>query len=88
MEQILSLEKGLLKNIISNLLEEVIILNNQKVQEVGRFRAISFDGRSYEFIVYDEADEVYYTSGEQLHQSAYDTEYNFSTDRVFINDFV
>ena len=48
MEQILSLEKGLLKNIISNLLEEVIILNNQKVQEVGRFQAISFDGRSYE----------------------------------------
>ena len=43
---------------------------------------------SYEFIVYDEADEVYYTSGEQLHQSAYDTEYNFSTDRVFINDFI
>ena len=43
---------------------------------------------SYEFIVYDEADEVYYTTGEQLHQSAYDTEYNFSVDRVFINDFI
>ena len=28
-------------------------MNNQKVQEVGRFQAISFDGRSYEFIVYD-----------------------------------
>lgn len=43
---------------------------------------------SYEFIVYDENDEVYYTTGEQLHQSSYDTEYNFSIDKTFINDFV
>ena len=43
---------------------------------------------SYEFIVYDENDEIYYTTGEQLHQSSYDTEYNFSADKVFINDFV
>lgn len=43
---------------------------------------------SYEFIVYDENDEIYYTTGEQLHQSAYDTEYDFSADRVLINDFI
>ena len=43
---------------------------------------------SYEFIVYDENDDVYYTTGELLHQSAYDTNYDFSIDRVLINDFI
>lgn len=43
---------------------------------------------SYEFIVYDENEEVYYTTGEKLHQSSYDTDYSFSIDKIFINDFV
>ena len=43
---------------------------------------------TYEFVVYDENDEVYFTTGEKLHQTAYDTEYSFSVDRVLINDFI
>ena len=43
---------------------------------------------SYEFIVYDDDDNLYYTTGEKLHQSAYDTEYNFSIDKTTINDYV
>ena len=43
---------------------------------------------SYEFVVYDENNEIYFTTGQKLHQTAYDTEYNFSVDRVLINDFI
>lgn len=43
---------------------------------------------SYQFDVYDENDEVYFTTGEKLHQSTYDTEYNFSIDKVLISDFI
>ena len=42
---------------------------------------------SYEFKIYDEQDNVFYTTGEKLHQSYYDTEYTSSIDRVTINDF-
>ena len=43
---------------------------------------------SYEFIIYNEDGEIFYTTGEKLHQSAYDTEYSFSVDKVLINDYV
>lgn len=43
---------------------------------------------SYEFCVYDDEDNLYYTTGEKLHQAAYDTEYSFSVDKVMINDYV
>ena len=42
---------------------------------------------SYEFKVYDENDEVFFTSGEKLHQAYYDTDYTSSIDRIIINDF-
>ena len=43
---------------------------------------------SYEFVIYNQNNEIYYTTGEQLHQSYYDTEYNGSIDKIFINDFI
>ena len=43
---------------------------------------------SYEFIVYDHTGEQVYTTNEQLHRSYYDTEYNFSVDKVTINNFI
>lgn len=42
---------------------------------------------SYELKVYDEEDNVYFTTGEKLHQSYYDTEYTSSIDRIILNDF-
>ena len=41
---------------------------------------------SYSFTIYNDKEEVYYTTGELLHQSVYDTEYNFSIDKVTVND--
>ena len=43
---------------------------------------------SYEFIIYNNLNEIYYTTGEKLHQTSYDTNYDFSTDKVFINSFI
>lgn len=43
---------------------------------------------SYEFVVYNENNEVYYSTGEKLHQTAYDTDYSFSVDKALINDYV
>ena len=43
---------------------------------------------SYEFIVYDENDNIYFSTGEKLHQTIYDINYNQSIDKVSINDFV
>ncbi len=43
---------------------------------------------SYEFIVYDHLDNVYYTTGEQLHKSYYDTKMDVSLDTVLLNDFM
>ena len=43
---------------------------------------------SYEFIVYDDFGNQCYTTGEQLHHSYYDTEYNFSIDKASINNFI
>ena len=43
---------------------------------------------SYSFQVFDENDEIYYDTGELLHNASYDTEYNYSIDRVSINAFV
>ena len=42
---------------------------------------------SYEFKIYDEQDNVFYTSGEKLHQAYYDVDYTSSLDRITINDF-
>ena len=42
---------------------------------------------SYEFKIYDEQDNIFYSSGEKLHQSSYDTEYTSSIDRIVVNDF-
>ena len=42
---------------------------------------------SYEFKVYDENENLYYTSGEKLHQAYYDTDYISSIDRIILNDF-
>ena len=42
---------------------------------------------SYEFKVYDEEDNVFFTTGEKLHQASYDTDYTSSIDRIVINDF-
>ena len=42
---------------------------------------------SYEFRIYDENDEIFYTSGEKLHQAYYDTDYVSSIDRITVNDF-
>ena len=42
---------------------------------------------SYEFVVYDEQDNVYYTTGEKLHQTYQDTDFSSSIDRVSLNDF-
>ena len=42
---------------------------------------------SYEFTVYDEDDNIYWTSGEQLHRTYQDTEYTSSIDRISLNDF-
>ena len=42
---------------------------------------------SYQFKVYDEQENVYYDSGERLHQAYYDTDYLSSLDRIILNDF-
>ena len=42
---------------------------------------------SYEFKIYDEHDNVFYDSGEKLHQAYYDVDYTSSIDRITINDF-
>ena len=42
---------------------------------------------SYEFKIYDEQDNVFYTTGEKLHQAYYDVDYTSSLDRITINDF-
>ena len=42
---------------------------------------------SYEFKIYDPQDNIFYTSGEKLHQSSYDVDYTSSIDRIQINDF-
>lgn len=43
---------------------------------------------SYEFVVYNGLGEVYYTTGEQLHKSYYDTKMDVSLDAVLLNDFM
>ena len=43
---------------------------------------------SYEFLVYTQDKELYYTTGEKLHQTSYDTSYTFSVDKITLNDFV
>ena len=42
---------------------------------------------SYEFIVYNDDDEIVYTTGEKLHQSSYDVDYTYSVDKAIIKDF-
>ena len=42
---------------------------------------------SYEFKVYDENENVFFTSGEILHKAYYDTDYISSIDRIVVNDF-
>ena len=43
---------------------------------------------SYSFQMFDENGDIYYDTGELLHNSSYDTEYGYSIDRVSINEFV
>lgn len=43
---------------------------------------------SYEFNVYDKDGNIYYTTGEQLHKSYYDTNNDISLDTVLLNDFM
>ena len=43
---------------------------------------------SYSFQIYDENGDIYYDTGELLHNASYDTDYNYSIDRVSINEFV
>jgi len=43
---------------------------------------------SYEFNVYDQDDNLYYTTKEQLHKSYYDTSMDLSFDTVLLNDFI
>lgn len=38
--------------------------------------------------MFDENGDIYYDTGELLHNSSYDTEYGYSIDRVSINEFV
>ena len=42
---------------------------------------------SYEFKVYDEEENIFFSSGEKLHQASYDTDYTYSLDRIVLNDF-
>ena len=43
---------------------------------------------SYEFMIYDDNNELYYTTGEQLHNHVYDTEYSRSIDSIQINNII
>lgn len=43
---------------------------------------------SYSFQIYDDNGDIYYDTGELLHNASYDTDYNYSVDRVSINEFV
>lgn len=43
---------------------------------------------SYSFQMFDENGDIYYDTGELLHNASYDTEYGYSIDRVSINEFV
>ena len=42
---------------------------------------------SYEFKIYDEEENIFFTSGEILHKAYYDTDYVSSVDRIIVNDF-
>ena len=42
---------------------------------------------SYEFNVYNDDNEIIYTTGEKLHQTSYDVDYSYSIDKAIVNDF-
>ena len=42
---------------------------------------------SYEFNVYNDDNEIIYTTGERLHQTSYDVDYTYSIDKAMVNDF-
>ena len=42
---------------------------------------------SYEFNVYNDDNEIIYTTGERLHQTSYDVDYSYSIDKAIVNDF-
>lgn len=42
---------------------------------------------SYQFDFYDEDDKLVYTTGEVIHNSSNDYDYNYSTDNITVNDF-
>jgi hypothetical protein len=43
---------------------------------------------SYSFSIYNSLNELYYTTGELIHNSSNDAEYGLSTDSLIINDFI
>ena len=43
---------------------------------------------SYSFSIYTNANDLYYTTGELIHNSVNDVEYEISTDSLIINDFI
>ena len=43
---------------------------------------------SYSFSIYNSVNELYYTTGELIHNSSNDVEYGLSTDSLIINDFI
>lgn len=42
---------------------------------------------SYQFNFYDDEDEIVYSTGEVIHNSSNDTDYNYSLDNITVNDF-
>lgn len=43
---------------------------------------------SYSFSIYNSLNELYYTTGELIHNSSNDVDYGLSTDSLIINDFI